>query len=146
MNKKLISIAVMKLYLYADICKMIHYSAKKWHEHEQADNIRDCIIKFADSLAEQSYGFLGRPNYSDFSLRVSVKKSNDLTTLCNNVMSVVEPIRIEANKNSKYSGIVSMIDDFKGELSNHSYLNMFDGVSNERLHEAVDKVVKRLIK
>lgn len=136
----------MKLYLYADVCKMIHYSTKKWHGHKQADEIRECIMKFADSLAEQAFGFTGLPNFNDFSLRVGVKKTNDLTKLCQYVFDLVDSLRTEANKHGKYSGIVSLIDDFKGELANCSYLNMFDGVSQNRLNETVNNVIKNYIR
>lgn len=145
MNKKNIALIVMKLYLYSDICKMIHYSTKKWHGHKQADDVRDCIMKFADSLAEQAFGFTGLPNFSDFSLHVSVKKTNDLSQLCQNVFDLIEPVRKAANQNGKYSGIVSLIDDFKGELSNCVYLNMFDGVSQKHLNEAVTKSIKNYL-
>lgn len=145
MNKKNIAIIVMKLYLYADMCKMIHYSTKKWHGHKQADDVRECIIKFADSLAEQAFGFTGLPNFSDFSLRVPVKKTNDLNQLCQNVFELISTLQ-NSLKNDKYSGIVSLIDDFKGELSNCVYLNFFDNVSQKRLNETVNKVIKEYIK
>lgn len=146
MNRKNIALIVMKLYLYADMCKMIHYSTKKMHAHKQADAIRDIIMEFADSLAEQSFGFTGRPNFNDFSLRVSIKKTNDLSQLCQNVFDLVDSLRAEAEKNGRYSSIVSLIDDFKGDLANNTYLNFFDGVSQKSLHEAVNKTIKEYIK
>lgn len=144
MVKKEITSIIMKLYLYADMCKMIHYSTKKYHAHKQADDIRDCILDFVDKLAEQSFGFLGLPNFNDFSLRVPIKKTNDLSELCKNVFKLVSTLQDNLN-NKKYSGIISLIDDFKGELSNLVYLNMFDKVSDKKINETINKVLKEFI-
>lgn len=146
MNKKSIASIVMKLYLYADICKMIHYSTRRHHGHVQADEVRECIMSFADSLAEQAFGFTGLPNFSDFSLRVPVRKTNDLSGICANVFSLVDEFRKSVEKNTKYSGIVSLIDDFKGKLSNCVYLNMFDNVSSKKLNESVTKAIRSTVR
>lgn len=146
MNKKDISIAVMKLFLYGDLCKMIHYSTKKHHCHVLCDTVRDDITEFADELAEQAYGILGKPSYSDFSLRNSVKKTSDIAQLCRNAVGVVEPLRAKIENSPKFSGIVSLIDDFKSKMSKNAYLATFDGVSSTLLNECVDTVVRKYIR
>ena len=57
---------IMKLYMYADVTKMVHYSTDKNHAHELCDIIRDNILDFADELAEQFFGYSGKPSFSDF--------------------------------------------------------------------------------
>lgn len=141
MNKKDISKAVMQLFLYGDLCKMIHYSTKKHHCHVLCDTVRDEITEFADELAEQSYGILGKPSYSDFSLRNSVKKTSDIAQLCKNAVGVVEPLRKEIENKPKFSGIVSLIDDFKSKMAKDAYLASFDGVSSTLINECVENVV-----
>ena len=140
MTRKDISNTVMKLFLYADMCKMIHYSTKKHHCHILCDSVRDEINEFADELAEQAYGLVGKPGFSDFSLRHSVKKTNDIAKLCKNVIALVEPLRTEIEKNPKYSGLVSLIDDFKSKMSKDIYLASFDGVT-AKINECVDSVL-----
>ena len=141
MTRKDISNTVMRLYLYADMCKMIHYSTKKQHCHVLCDSVRDEITEFADELAEQAYGILGKPQFTDFSLRNSVKKTSDIGKLCKNVVSLVEPVRSEMEGKAKFSGIVSLIDDFKSKMSKDAYLATFDGVSSELIRECADRVV-----
>jgi hypothetical protein len=144
LDRKEVANVVFKLYLYSDVCKMIHYSTKKIHEHKQADEIRDTIMDFADKLAEQSFGFTGLPNFNDFSLKLSVKKTKDLSQLCQNVFSLISNFE-EKIKNNKYSGIISLIDDFKGKLSNLVYLNMFDKVSDKILNETINNSIKKIL-
>lgn len=141
MTKKEISNTVMKLFLYGDLCKMIHYSTKKHHCHVLCDSVRDDITTFADELAEQAYGILGKPSYSDFSLRNSIKKTNDIAQLCKNVVGVVEPLRKSIEGNAKFSGLVSLIDDFKSKMAKNAYLASFDGVSSTLVNECVNRVV-----
>ena len=146
MTRKEISNTVMKLFLYGDLCKMIHYSTKKQHCHVLCDSVRDDITEFADELAEQAYGILGKPSYGDFSLRASIKKTSDIGQLCRNVVSVVEPVRKDIEGDSRFSGIVSLIDDFKSKMSKNAYLATFDGVSNTLIRECVDRVVDNYLK
>ena len=145
MTRKDISNTVMKLFLYGDLCKMIHYSTKKHHCHVLCDSVRDDITEFADELAEQAYGILGKPSYSDFSLRNSIKKTNDIAQLCKNVVGVVEPLRKSIEGNAKFSGLVSLIDDFKSKMAKNAYLASFDGVSSTLINECVDRVVNQYL-
>ena len=144
MNKKDIANVVMRLFLYADMCKMIHYTTRKMHCHKLCDEVRDCIMEFADDLAEKGFGHTGKPNFNDFSLRLSVKKSSDIAAVCKNVVSLVEGLRKDIENNSKYSGIVSIIDDFKSDMAQKIYLANFDNVSDARLNESVNKAINNL--
>ena len=132
MQIKEICDVVMKLYLYADNTKMIHYSTTGHHYHELCDKIRDCILSFADEFAEETFGYYGKPSYSDFKLKQNIKESNDLDTLCNNVLETIAYYRTELNKDESVSGVVSLIDDFKGEIGKLKFLSTFDKVVNAK--------------
>lgn len=144
-NMKYIADNIMKLYLYADMCKMIHYSTDKMHEHKLADDVRDSIMKFADDLAEQAFGYTNQPKFKDFSLNHTIKKTNNIAKLVKNVLNIVESMRKEFEK-YKMNGIVSLIDDFTGELSQFVYLARFDNVSNEKIKSTLNEVLKKYIK
>lgn len=133
MDFKTICDSIFRLYLYADNCKMIHYSTESNHEHELADKVRSCIEDFADSLAESTFGYYGKPKYNDLSIEQSVPTTNDLGKLCQNVVDIADAIRSDFIKNDKLSGIVSLIDDFKKEMSKNVFLATFDKVSNYQM-------------
>lgn len=145
MNIKNVAELVMKLYLYSDMCKMIHYSAKKMHEHTQSDDVLNIIRDYADRIAENCFGFIGKPTFNDFSLEQPIKKANDLTQICQNVFDLLNNFEKKL-KNPKYSGIQSIIDEFKSSLSSIVYLNMFDKVSDKKLNECINKVLKKYIR
>lgn len=133
MDFKTICDSIFKLYLYADCCKMIHYSTASNHEHELSDNVREDLLSFADELAESTFGFYGKPKFSQMSLKLDIQSTNDLGKLCQNTINLVEPIRTSFMKNEKLSGIVSLIDDFKQTMSKNVFLATFDKVSNYTL-------------
>lgn len=146
MNKKDIADIVMKLFLYADMCKMIHYSTRKMHCHKLCDEVRDTIMEFADDLAEKAFGITGKPEFNDFSLKMSVSTSNDIAVICKNVVKLVEELRQKIDGNDVYagSGIVSIIDDFKSDMAQKIYLATFDDVSDEKLEECVRKAINKI--
>lgn len=124
---------IFKLYLYADTAKMIHYTIDSMHGHELADDVRDTIIDFADDLAEQYFGYYGKPRFNQLSINQEIKIDEDINKLCKNCVDTVEIIRTECEKNSKLSGIVSLIDSFKENMSKLVFLGTFDKVSNTKL-------------
>ena len=124
---------IFKLYLYSDTAKMIHYSIDSMHGHELADDVRDTIIEFADELAEQFFGYYGRPSFNQLSIKHEIKVDDDLNKLCQNAIDTVEFLREEFNKKSKLSGLVSLIDGFKEKMSKNVFLGTFDKVSNIKL-------------
>lgn len=124
---------VMSLYMYADVTKMIHYSTDKNHAHELCDIIRDDITSFADDLSEQFFGYSGKPTFSDFSFNQNIKSTSDLGELCKNVSNMVENFRKKCNENDKLSNIVSLIDDFKGNMAKDAFLSTFDKVSDYKM-------------
>jgi len=133
MNYNVTCDIIFKLYLYADTAKMIHYSIDSMHGHELADEVRDTIIEFADELAEQFFGYYGRPNFSQLSIKHDIKIDDDLNKLCQNCINEVDVLYSEAEKNTKLSGIVSLIDSFKEKVSKLAFLGTFDKVSNIKL-------------
>lgn len=124
---------IFKLYLYADSAKMIHYTIDSMHGHELADDVRDTIIEFTDELAEQYFGYYGKPRFGQLSINQEIKIDEDINKLCQNCVNTVEIVRTECEKNSKLSGIVSLIDSFKEKMSKLVFLGTFDKVSNAKL-------------
>ena len=124
---------IFKLYLYADTAKMIHYTINSMHGHELADDVRDAIIEFADDLAEQYFGYYGKPRFGQLSIKQDIKIEEDINRLCQNCIDTVEIVRSECEKNTKLSGIVSLIDSFKEKMSKLVFLGTFDKVSNAKL-------------
>ena len=117
------------LYLYADMCKMIHYTCDTDHEHKLCDDVRDTIIDFADELAEQSFGYYGKPSFSDFTLDHKVNTTNDIGKLCGYAVDVVEYIYKECKKDDKMSDLISLIDDYKGKMKKMAFLATFNKCS-----------------
>ena len=124
---------IMKLYMYADVTKMVHYSTDKNHAHELCDIIRGNILDFADELAEQFFGYSGKPSFSDFSFNQSINKTDDLGQLCKVVSEMVDEFRGKCDDNDKLSNIVSLIDDFKGDMAKDAFLATFDKVSDYKI-------------
>lgn len=133
MNIREICDVIFRLYLYADNTKMIHYSTGSNHGHELADEIRDNILDFVDSLAEQTFGYFGKPSFNDMSLQHDIIIENDLGKLCQRCVDVVAPLRTAFNKNDKLAGIVSLIDDFTGLMGQMSFKGTFDSVTSYKL-------------
>jgi len=146
MDKKKIADVVMKLFLYGDVCKMIHYSTPKMHCHKLCDEVRDSITTFADDLAEKGFGITGKPEFGDFSLKLNITVSNDIAVVCQNVVHLVDELRKDIADDDNWSGIVSIIDDFKAEMSQKIYLANFDDVSTKRLEEVIRRVIKKVLK
>lgn len=124
---------IMKLYMYADVTKMVHYTTEKNHAHELCDIIRDDIMEFADDLAEQFYGYAGKPSFSDFSFDQSITITDNLGELCKVVSEMVDELRKTCDKDTKMSNLVSLIDDFKGDMSKDAFLATFDKVSDYKI-------------
>ena len=121
--------AIFRLYLYADTCKIIHYTTDKNHAHELADTIREEILKFVDNFAEQFFGYHGKPNKPELTIKLDVKEEDSLSAICQDVMDIVEPIQKSFKNNDKLSGLVSLIDDFKGSMNKCKFLATFDHLS-----------------
>lgn len=120
---------IFRLYLYADTCKIIHYTCDKTAIHELADTIRDSILEFVDGLAEQYFGYNGKPSKSELTIKLDVKEEDKLSDICQDTIDIVEPLRKEFIKDDKLSGLVSLIDDFKGEMNKCKFLATFDHLS-----------------
>ncbi|MBP5724371.1 MAG: hypothetical protein J6X18_12470 [Bacteroidales bacterium] len=123
---------VFKLYLYADMTKMIHYSTESNHCHELCDTVRDSINEFADSLAEQYFGYHGKPSFSDLTVKHDVSEIDDLGMLCKTVAGMTDELRKQIESDSKLQNLVSLIDDFKGDMEKDMFLATFDKVSNAK--------------
>lgn len=133
MNIREICDIIFRLFLYADNTKMIHYSTDSNHGHELADEIRDNIYDFVDSLAEQTFGYYGKPSFRDMTLAHDITVEDDLARLCQHCIDVVTPMRTAFVKNDKLAGIVSLIDDFTGLMGQMAFKSTFDKVSNYKL-------------
>lgn len=98
--------------------------------HELSDHVRDAILTFSDDLAEQYFGLMGKPSFEQLTLDLDVKKEDSIDAICRRAIDIVEPLRKECNSNDKMSGVVSLIDDFKGEMSKSIFLATFDRIAN----------------
>lgn len=135
MNINEICDVVFRLFLYADNTKMIHYSTESNHEHELCDRVREIILDFVDDLAEQTFGYYGKPSFNDMSLKHDISIERNLNKLCQKCIDTVTPLRTAFNKNEKLAGIVSLIDDFTGDMGQMAFLGTFDRVSNYKLQK-----------
>lgn len=133
MGIKEICDVIFKLFLYADAAKMIHYNTESNHEHELSDRLCNETRYFADNLAEQIFGFYGKPSFSDMTLKQDISPERDLNKLAQKCIDTVSLIRTAFAKNDKLSGIVSSIDDYKRTMSQFVFLGTFDKVSNYNL-------------
>ena len=131
-----ISDIIFKLYLYADATKMIHYSTDSNHAHEMCDKIRNTIVDFADELAEQTFGYYGKPSYTQLTKlnKLEINETDDLGELCARAMEIVDILKTEYSKIEKLSGIVSTIDDYKENKLKNQFLCKFDKVSDYKLN------------
>lgn len=131
-----ISDIIFKLYLYADATKMIHYSTESNHAHEMCDKIRNTIVDFADDLAEQTFGYYGKPSYSQMTKlnKLEINETDDLGELCARASEMVDILRTEFDKIDKLSGVVSAIDDYKGKMLKNQFLCKFDKVSEYKIN------------
>lgn len=130
--RKKICRTVFMLYQYADMTKMIHYSTDKNHIHELCDTVRDAIVEFADELAEESFGFYGKPTFDEMSLNQPVKLTSKIDKLCKNALESIEYIESEYENDNEHSNIISIIDDFKGKMRKSIFLSTFDRMANHK--------------
>lgn len=125
---------VLEMYLFADSVKKIHYSTDSSHAHELCDEVRDTINNFADTLAEQMFGYIGKPSFSDFPKigSLEIPENDDLCKVCSVVSDRVDALRSDIKGDAKLTGTVSLIDDFKGDMQKLSFLCTFDKVAGHR--------------
>lgn len=137
MNFQTICDIIFKLYLYADAFKMIHYCTEltSGFAHGKCDEIRVLITIFADDLAEQYFGYAGRPDFDQLSLKQDINTSDDPGKLCGSVQKLVDPVWDYVSKKPELSNLVSLIDDFKGKLNKYAFLFTFDKVSNFKMEK-----------
>lgn len=114
---------ITSLYLYADMTKFIHYSTNSNHKHELADDLRDKILEFSDDFAEQMFGILHKPRFSEFTLDLSLKYSEKIGGICKILLKLVGEVQEELKDDDKFTSILSLIDDFKGELNKIVFLD-----------------------
>lgn len=117
---------IMRLFLYSDATKFIHYTTDSSHMHELCDETRDCIIAFADSLAEMLFGVVGKPSLSDFADDLMLGKLMTLEEICQHCMDLTDGLKDVIGDNPKLDNVVSLIDDFNGKIAQKKFLATFD--------------------
>lgn len=129
---KYICDTIFRLYLYADVSKMIHYSTEKNHTHQLADDLREAIEEFVDELAEQLFGYYKKPKFSDFTSlsKLKVENIDNIPALCQTLMDLTSAIRSKVKNHEKMGNVVSLIDDFQGSLNKFKFLATFDKNAN----------------
>lgn len=130
--RKKICRTVFMLYQYADMTKMIHYSTEKNHIHELCDDVRDAIVDFADELAEQSFGFYGKPSFDEMDLNQPVNVTKEIDELCKHVLGSIGYLEKEYEGDDEHTNIISLIDDFKGKMRKFIFLSTFDRMAGHR--------------
>lgn len=135
MNVKSFCDNIMRLYLYADMTKMIHYDIESGYGHELCDSTRDIITDYADKIAEIYFGYYGKPKFTDFKINVNVYTENDLGKLLGRVSDIVIAIKKDVTDITKLSGLISTIDDFIADISQKVFQCNFDKVSAYKLEE-----------
>lgn len=130
MDIKLFNNAMMRIYLYADLIKIIHLSIDSHWGHELCDESQDKIRKFTDELSEQIYGYYGKPKFNDLSLKQDIYYEDDLAKLFGRIIDILLTIKKDIQDIEKLSGSISLIDDFIGYLNQAIYLASFDKISN----------------
>ena len=135
MNYKDVCDSIFRLYEYAIATKMIHYSIDSMHGHKLADEVYEELLEFIDTLAEQYFGYFGKPSYAQLSLQSDIKADEDISRLCQNFMGIVDALHTEFSKDSHLSGIVSAIDSFKEHIATNVFLATFDKVSKIKLNK-----------
>lgn len=130
MDIKFFNASIMKMYLYADLFKAIHYSTEKHWGHELCDDSQDNIRKYIDELAEQVYGYYGKPKFSDFTLSHDIYYDDSLSKIYNHIIDILTSIKKDIKDIDKLSGSISLIDDFIGYLNQANYLASFDKFSS----------------
>lgn len=127
---------IFELYLYCDIMKMKHYATDIHTEHIRIDEFQDKLRELTDEVAEQIYGYFGKPDFNDFTLKLNVKQEKDLGKLLGLMFTIVNNIKELFVDNDKLSGTISLLDDFKGQIQQFIYLTSFDKISTFKLKES----------
>lgn len=122
LDNRLITDSIMKNYMYADWVKTIHYATTSNHIHELCDKVRDDIVDFTDSLAEQFFGFHGKPEVADFSIENNIVKSPNLQDICEAVIDIANEIREGLPDDYRGWSLQSLIDDFVGTMGQNKFL------------------------
>lgn len=117
---------IMRLYFYADATKVMHYTTESIHQHKLCDEVRETILDFTDDLAEKMFGIIGKPALEDFAPESQFERLTTIDEVCNKCLYLADGIREAIESDNVYSGIVSLIDDFKGKISQEKFLATFD--------------------
>ena len=63
-----------------------------------------------------------------------VSEVDDLGMLCKTVAGMTDELRKECENDSKLQNLVSLIDDFKGDMEKDMFLATFDKLSNIKVN------------
>lgn len=123
---------IFKLYLYMVSTKKIHYTTQTGHMHELCDKLFDEIKEFADTFAEQLYGYYGKPKYTSYKNldKIKIQEADNIPDTCKNIINLINFEKNKIKKDKKLDSIISLIDDFLGQLNQIIFLSTFDKVAN----------------
>ena len=130
MSNKEFCESVVRLHLYSNVIKYIHLTTDIARLHTICDEIESKLRSFVDDLCEQYFGYFGKPKFKDFNYTSNIYEEEDLVKLLNRVYDIVSYIKDELSSIDKLSGIISLIDDFIGDINKYIYLCSFDKISN----------------
>ena len=123
---------IFKLYLYMVSTKKIHYTTQTGHMHELCDKLFDEIKEFADTFAEQLYGYYGKSKYTSYKNldKIKIQEADNIPDTCKNIINLINFEKNKIKKDKKLDSIISLIDDFLGQLNQIIFLSTFDKVAN----------------
>lgn len=104
----------------------IHWSTSKHSEHVLTDGILKELDSFEDSIAEQVMGLNGfRVAVAEIS-NVVFPDASLLKEVLTQLLNTLIKFKTTIEKDPKFSGVISLIDDFMGNISKYLYLETFD--------------------
>lgn len=99
----------------------LHWSTTNKSEHLLTDSLLEEVEKFEDEFAEEVMGILGvRIKVGDINAEIPDKKST--VDILDNLADSTLVMRASLEDDVRYSGIISLIDDFLHVLNKSKYL------------------------
>lgn len=106
---------------YHQALKMIHWSTDNKSEHLLSDEIESAMLSYEDALAENFMGALD-VRYGVGDLKTMLPSSSSLKDLLNEMQEDMIEFREEVGEDTKYCGIINIIDDIFTDINKWKYL------------------------
>ena len=100
----------------------LHWSSPSISIHKLIDEFQESLGEFNDAMIEYVtpfYGFL-----TPGTLNPVLPKDKDFGSILENIRGLLAVVKKNCNDEMKYSGLISLIDDFYMTVNKYIYLNM----------------------